>query len=153
MSAVAKWLDHQTDSQPRRTFGPVSARVHTLDPGAARHAATVPPDDGGPVVFRWHWPRGTFDERMSALEIAAFILPHMPHVLPYLSECPRVYSEFEALLNRLVSLPAAALDEVLPWIKTVCRSRRVEEDDVIELELGARASVVPAPAHFVLAGV
>ena len=101
--------------------------------------------DDGPVVFKWHWPRGTFAKRMSALEIAGFLMPHMPHIVPLLSDHPRVQAEFRALLVRLATWPAAVLDEVVPWIKSVTRA---EEDEIIELNLFSREAVPSGPLYF-----
>src|SRR5262245_32843820 len=112
------------------------------------HRADVPPDDGEAVTFLWHWPRGTFERRMSARELAAFLLPQLPFVLPLLSDHPRVYAEFRALLVRLASWPAAALDEVVRWCKP-----RIQEgpDDLIELNLRG-APAPPGPRHFLRGG-
>lgn len=113
------------------------------------HRARVQYDASEKILFRWHWPRGTFDPRMSALELAAFVLPHMPSILPFFSEHPRVQAAWRLLLDRLVSWPVQVLDEVVPWIKGLTRT---EEDDIVELDLGA--VLVPAgPSHFVLTGV
>lgn len=65
------------------------------------HSSKIPEDDGGPIIFKWHWPRGTFSKRMSAYEIAEFILPHMPNIVPLLSGHPRVQSEFKIILSLL----------------------------------------------------
>ena len=45
----------------------------------------LPPfcDDGGPITFQWSFPRGTFEKLMSTRELAEFLLPHMPCILPY----------------------------------------------------------------------
>jgi hypothetical protein len=40
-------------------------------------------DDGGPITFSWAFPRGTFDQLMSIRELAEFLLPHMPCILPF----------------------------------------------------------------------
>lgn len=114
--------------------------------GGLRHHAVVSRDDGSPVVFRWHWPRGTFDARMSAMELAAFVLPHMPAILPLLDAHPRIQVEFGALLGRLLTTPTPDLDEVVPWIRSVTRSA---DDDVVELCLGGRA-VESGPTHLVM---
>ena len=94
-------------------------------------------DDGEPVLFRWHWPRGTFDARMSALELAEFVLPHMPSILPFLSYHPRAYAEFEAMLVVLATSPKSAIDEVVPWIKPVVRTA---DFDYLELCIGNKAT-------------
>lgn len=103
-------------------------------------------DDGEPVTFKWHFPRGTFEPRMSAFEIAAFILPHMPSILPLLSGHERIQRDFETMMLLLVTSPRRAIDEVLPWIRSVMHT---EEDDIIHLELGA-THVDPGPVYFLM---
>lgn len=102
-------------------------------------------DDNEPVVFKWHWPRGTFDKRMSALEVGMFVLPHMPHILPLLSGHSRIQKEFEAILILLITSPKEALDKLLPWIKPVIRT---EDDDIIEMNLIATKSQLAGPTYF-----
>jgi hypothetical protein len=97
-----------------------------------QHKAYVPEDDGLATVFRWHWPRGTFEKRMSAYEIASFLLPHMPSVATFFTG--RIRAEFDAMLVVLATSQKTAIDEVLPWIKPVIRT---EDDDIIELCVGA----------------
>src|SRR4051812_20269120 len=99
------------------------------------HRAEVPLDDDEDVRFLWHWPRGTFEKRMSAFDLAAFILPHMPHILPLLVGHPRIQREFEAMLVVLATSPKDAIDRVLPWIRSVVRT---QDDDLIEMQFGAR---------------
>lgn len=111
-----------------------------------RHRTHIPVDDGGPVTFRWHWPRGMLDKRMSALEMATFVLPHMPSIVPLLAHHRRAQAEFKAMLVQLATAPTKALDELVPWIKSVTRT---EEDDIIELSIGAVA-VDDGPKHFLV---
>ncbi len=112
------------------------------------HDAWVAYDgDDSVVVFRWHWPRNVLQKRMSALELAEFLLPHMPSVLPLFSNHPKVYAEFQALLLRLVTWPKKeVLDEIVPWLQTVIHG---EEDDIVVLHLGAK-KVDAGPSHFVM---
>ncbi len=84
---------------------------------------------------------------MSALEIATFILPHMPSIFPLLEDHPKVQAEFGNLLMRLVTFPKSILDEVVPWIKTVIRT---EENDIIELDIGSKTPLVVGPSHFIM---
>lgn len=116
-------------------------------PDRWEHQVAIPPDDGKPVVFKWHWPRGTFDKRMSAYEIAAFLMPHMPSILPLLDKQnhPRVYAEFEAMLLMLATSPLSAIDRVLPWIQPVLRT---EEDELIVLNLFAQVDCEPTKKIF-----
>lgn len=90
---------------------------------------------GEEVIFRWHWPRGTFDERMSALEIAAIVIKQMPAICGQLSIWPETHIQFQALLNRIIQWPAEALNEVVPWIRSVVRHR---DGDYVELSLFAK---------------
>jgi hypothetical protein len=112
------------------------------------HRAVVTDDGSDTVVFKWHWPRGTFDRRMSALEIANFVLPHMGAILDrgILQDHPKVQAEFAVLLNRLALWPQQVLDEVVPWIR---RLDFTEEDEILLLDLGAK-QLPPEPVHFVL---
>lgn len=111
------------------------------------HRTWIPPDDGGPVTFQWHWPRGTFDARMSALELAEFLMPHMPHVLPFFVGHPRVYAQFEAMMIRFATWPKEALDELATWVKPVVRTG---EDDLIELAIHNLQPQPAAPKVFSL---
>lgn len=104
-----------------------------------RHSAGIKEDDGGPVVFLWHWPKRTFDKRMSAFEIASFVIPHMPNIVPLLAHHPRAQSHFQAMLVRLSTWPKSALDELLTWIKPEIGTG---EDDLIRMEI---ACVAPQP--------
>ncbi len=114
---------------------------------------------GEAVTFRWHWPVGTFRRRMSALEIAALVLPHMPSITGLLSMYPRAQKQFAAMLVKLATpeilarianidglVPGTeiydrverqrkeAIDHVVPWIRRV---ERCEEDEILELNIGA----------------
>lgn len=98
------------------------------------YRAEVPVDDGEPISFQWHWPRNTFEKRMSAFDLATFILPHMPYILPLLTGHPRVKQEFQTMLLLLSTSPKDAIDRLLPWIKSTVRT---QDDDLIEMQLGA----------------
>lgn len=112
------------------------------------HKAKIKYDnDPGPVIFNWHWPRGTFDERMSALELAAFVMPHMPSVLPMLAGDPKIQAEFLILLMKLATTPANVLDEVVPWIKSVVRT---SDNDTIQMDLRAKPAKNRRPLHFIV---
>jgi hypothetical protein len=100
----------------------------------------VPPDDGGPITFRWHFPRGTLAPRMSAYELAEFLLPHMPHILPFFSEHPRVYREFETMLLMLAHSPREVVDRLVPWVRSVTRTA---DTDIVLLDI---SSVTPQNA-------
>lgn len=113
-----------------------------LDP-LFKHRAHIPPDDGEKIIFKWHFPRGTFEKRMSAYEIATFLMPHMPSVATFFNG--RVRAEFDAMLVTLATSPKLALDQVLPWIKPVIRT---EDDDIIELSITALHD--EAPKYFQL---
>jgi hypothetical protein len=98
------------------------------------------------IVFRWHWPRGTFDLRMSAWEIASFVLPHMASILPFFARHPRTYLHWQTLLDRLLRWPMEVIDEVVPWIRRV---EHCEPDEILVLQIGAR-ELPAAPVHFVM---
>lgn len=83
---------------------------------------------------------------MSAYEISSFILPHMPNILPFFSESPKIYAEFQAMLVMLATNSKKAIDELLPWVKSVTRT---EADDIIEMQLFAK-EVEPGPKYFVM---
>lgn len=85
-------------------------------------------------IFRWHWPRGTFEPRMSAYEIAAFLLPHMGAIVGFLPKENRIQDEFSAMLVMLATRPREILDRIVPWIKP-CIGQ--EPDDIIELHINA----------------
>jgi len=119
------------------------------------HRAAVAPDDGKPITFHWHWPRGTFDPRMSAYEIAEFILPHMGAIvgMGLLHKHPRVEFEFRAMLqmlseiqtdeaqqSRLVRKRREIIDRILPWIKPVVHTA---DDDLIEMSISVSLSPQP----------
>jgi hypothetical protein len=116
------------------------------------HQATITEDGSDHDLFRWHFPPFTFDARMSAFEIAQFIIPHMSDILPMLGGHPHIQAEFKALQNRLTQWPEEVLDEVHGWIRTLTRATRIEEDDIIELCVGGRLVTPVGPTHFVLAG-
>jgi hypothetical protein len=97
------------------------------------HEAQVPPDDGSPVEFKWHFPRGTLAKRMSALELLGFLLGHMDGVASLLSAHPRVHREFLLLKERFLTWPRDRLDEVQGWAQSHVRR---EEDDIVYLRLG-----------------
>ena len=121
---------------------------HMLNQTVQHKVKYDPWDDGEPILFRWHFPRGTLSKRMSGFELATFLMPHMPNVLPLLSGHPRAYKEFQEMLNRLVLWPQNMVDEILPWIKSLTRT---EDQDIIELNIGAK-SIEVGPAYFVLGG-
>lgn len=116
----------------------------TLDGDTGRkHSANIDDDDGGQITFHWHWPRGTFDKHMSAYEIAAFVLPHMPSIAGLFSDHPRIRAEFEAMLVVLATHPRTAIDQIVPWIKPVVRT-----SDFDILELCMTATNVDKPTLF-----
>lgn len=114
-------------------------------PHEYRHRAVIGQDDGEPITFKWHWPRGTFDARMSAYELAAFVLPHMPSIVPLLGNHPRVQREFQAMLVVLATSPREAIDRLVPWIKPVIKTC---DDDIIEMSVGAVAPQPVGPTYF-----
>lgn len=108
------------------------------------HAVRIPEDDGGEITFRWHFPRGTLQARMSALELAEFLMPHMPHVLPLLQGHQRVYREFETMFLMLATQPRQVIDRIVPWIRTVVRE---SDFDVVVLSLFSQQPQLPGKVY------
>ncbi len=135
--------------QKRPTFGPLSCKPMTPDPimGYQHRVGDVAPDDGTPIIFHWHFQRGILQKRMSGLELAGFLLHHMPSIVPLLSDYPRVQREFQAMLMLLVMSPRAAIDRLLPWIRAVIAE---EEDDVIHMSLFDKTEQPAGPSYFLL---
>lgn len=103
--------------------------------------------------YHFHLPRGTLEKRMSALELCQVLGPHLLGVLPVLGTFesdPTVYAEFAAMVTLLYSNPQAAVDRVLPWIKSVTRTG---DDDIVCLSLGDIGKPVLAGTVFSIAGV
>lgn len=84
-------------------------------------------------MFRFHYPRGTLSERMSGLELAHFLLPHLPYIVPLLSDMPVCQRALQRVLLDMVTMPADALDEIHRWLRPVCRANQVEDDEIIEI--------------------
>lgn len=113
---------------------------------AYSHRAHVPIDDGEPIVFKWHWPRGVLAKRMSGLELSGFILNQMAAILGMgiLSDHPRIEDEFRAMFVKLATEPRAVLDELLTWIRVEYHQ---EEDDIIYLSLFDRRPQAEGPIY------
>lgn len=111
------------------------------------HKVNIPKDiDKGQVVFKWHFPRGTLDKRMSALELSSFLIPHMPNILNLMTSNAIIYTHFCEILLKLTTEPKNALDEVVSWIKSVTRT---EENDIVELSITNKGDVPAGPIYFV----
>ncbi len=122
------------------------------------HRVDIHDDGSDHVRFCWHFQRGLLNRRMSALELASFILHHMGPILGLLTPNPneppgrmrqlhwQVYTEFLALYYRLLQWPETVLAEVVPWLRTLPDA---EEDSLIEMNLGAKEIQI-GPSHFVL---
>ena len=108
------------------------------------HRASVPADDGGPITFRWHFQRGLLQQRMSGLELAEFVLGHMPAIVPLFADHPRVQAEFQAMLVLLASSPRQCIDRLLPWIRCVYHT---EEDDIVHLSLFDKTEQPVGPTY------
>jgi hypothetical protein len=124
-------------------YGPLSCKPMIKD---FIHRTEVPPDDGGPITFQWHFQRGILKPRMSGLELCEFVITHMPAIIPLLSDHPRVQSEFYSMLLLMVSTPKSKLDELLPWIRTVVKQA---DDDVIHMSLYDNFIQAAGPVYFV----
>ena len=139
---------------PAQTFGPTSCKPFIPDPSTT-YRAEIPEDDGKPNTFDVHFKRGTLRPRMSALELAEFMLPHMPAILPFLRG-ERVRQDWLTLLTMLANLTTRgwqakskeAIDHLVPWIRSMTRT---QEADIIHLELGAQFEQ-RSPSWFVLGG-
>lgn len=110
-----------------------------------KHTAHIPRDTGEQITFRWHLPRGTLQSRMSALELAEFLVPHMPAVLPLFADHPRVYAEWQAMLLMLVTQPRSVIDRLVPWMKSVTRT---SDNDIVEMNLNAVAPQAAGKVYF-----
>lgn len=93
------------------------------------------------TLFRFHFPTGLLSKRMSARELAIFLLPHMPSMVYLFNDRPGLQAEFVALVNRIANAP----DEVVSWAVPTLRQ---EEDDIITVALG-RQTVQAGPTWFV----
>lgn len=109
------------------------------------HTARIPADNGEEITFRWHLPRGTLRHRMSAMELAEFLVPHMPSVLPLFSNHPRVYAEWQVMLLMLVTQPKEVIDRLVPWMKSVTRTA---DSDIVEMNLHAVAPQAAGKVYF-----
>jgi hypothetical protein len=79
-------------------------------------------------TFRWHFPRGSLSKKMSGLELATFVMRHMPFIVPLLAEMPTIQRAFQSLFLRIATMEPSVLDEVHDWFKPIIRD---EEDDII----------------------
>jgi hypothetical protein len=98
------------------------------------HRAQIAEDDGGPIMFKWHVKRGILSKRMSGMELATFVITHMPAILGMglLAHHPRVEAEFHAMLVKLATSPASVIDRLLGWIRVEWHE---QEDDIIHMSL------------------
>lgn len=103
-------------------------------------------------TYEFVFPRGLLEKRMSALELAQFLGPHLLGVLPILQihEDPTIYGEFAAMVTLLYSNPTAAVDRLLPWIKSVVREG---DCDKVSISLGDVGKPVAAGPIYSIAGV
>lgn len=85
-------------------------------------------------VFRFMFPRGTLEPRMSAMELSAFLLPHLPHIIPLLSKYLHIQFDLKRMYEKLATSPKEVLDEILPWIQPAVREA---ESDVIIMRIKA----------------
>lgn len=97
-----------------------------------QHRAEFGFDDGGPIIFMWHLPRGTLSKRMSGYELAWVLGEHLPALLPLMTNHPRAYNELLAMATQLLTAPREYVDRILPWVRSVTRE---DEYDVVQLSL------------------
>lgn len=122
--------------------------MRLLDPNLCEHKAIIKnSNDAQEIRFKWHFPRGTLRSKMSAYELSTFLMPHMPYVLPFFKDHPKVYAEFEAMLVMLATTPREALDRLVPWIKSVCRT---SDFDYVVLCLSDKKPEVSTKKYFVI---
>lgn len=112
------------------------------------HYIHVPPDDGGPISFKWHFPRGMLSKNMSGYELAEFVLKHMAAVIGMglIKDHPRVEKEFEAMFVKLATSPKEVLDNLLSWIRVEWRK---EEDDIIHMSLFDKTQITNNKSIFI----
>jgi hypothetical protein len=143
-----------TESAPKPKYDSCLEPGYVFDPHGTmewRHYAKVPPDRGDDITFKWHFPAGTLRARMSGLELATFLMEHMPAIIGMglLADHPRVHAEFCRIWHLFQTTPAKSLDQLVPWIQAVDRRvprktadafglPRVEEDDIIFLDLNIK---------------
>lgn len=115
-----------------------------------KHTVKFRPDDGQPITFRWHLPRGTLEPRMSGLELMKVLGQHLPGVLPFLLDHDgnrtRAYDEMEIMITMLLTSPLSVIDEVLPWIRSVTRT---QEYDIVQLSLFDKTPLPERKLYFV----
>ncbi len=142
--AYLLWLERLDDARKR----PVT--THEAKYADGSHRAVWKDDGKEAVTFEWHFPPHTFDARMSALEIAGFILTQMVPIMGLLTHFknPRIVQDWQVMYLRLALWPEQVLDEMLPWIRTE-RTETPTDDQLIVLDLGNRKIAV-GPSHFVL---
>lgn len=106
--------------------------------------------DDNVITFKWHFPRGTLEKRMSGLELARFVLEHMGGIIGMglFDSQPKIKAEFTLIASRVVTMPQNELDEVLAWLQPCVR---MEEDDVIFMSAFAEG-VPTAPQNFLVGG-
>ena len=116
------------------------------------HKAIIPPDDGEQINFKWHFPRGLLDKRMSGFELAQFVLYHMSGVIKcgLLEGHPRIVAEFEAMFVKLATSPKEVIDQVLSWIRVEWHE---QEDDIIHMSLFDQTPQKERKPTFVMPGL
>lgn len=161
----------------RRTFVGSNPKPHLLCSSSSRFKCHLPVDDGTPITFKWHWPKGTFDKRMSAYDIAEFILPDMVQILRcgFLNSRPRVRAEFAEMLHKLADITTTIVTKQFSVINgkfvninpvAVQRYERkkkavidrllpwikpqigTEEDDIIYMQIDAKLPQPVGPTYF-----
>ena len=79
-------------------------------------------------TYRFIFPRGILSRRMSGLELAGFVVSHMPTITGLLAHMPTIQREFLSLYNRIVSMEPSVLDEIHQWFTVEYHEH---EDDAI----------------------
>lgn len=125
----------------------MTARLNThYDPTPYEHRAEFGLDDGQPIIFNWHLPRGTLSKRMSGYELAWVLGKHLPGLLPLMVDHPRAYNELLVMATMLLTTPREYADRIMPWVRSVTRE---SEYDVVQLSLFDKTPQPDGKLYFV----
>jgi hypothetical protein len=88
------------------------------------HYINVPPDDGQPNVFSFHFPRGKLSKEMTGYELADEVMRHMSAILGMglMRDNPRIEKEFRAMFDILVMTgrPDRSGDLIASEVISIC---------------------------------
>lgn len=139
-------FDHKWDSMVVRDLVKHDKPADTVLPHTPYsdlgYKVMVHPDDGKPITFNWHFPRGTLSKRMSAMEVAIVLGPHLCGILPFLIEHPRCYREMASMIQWIMTRPQVISDRVVSWMKPLVRTT---EYDIVRLSIGDKTHTTERP--------